>query len=290
MACYRIQKITEKGSTAMSSMYDIPRFWINLNGLAHSSNLNIVESCITRVFCMQGALSFHRWLLEVIPAAVHRQSRNTWLEKLAWDVERAIFGKREVTFNSASYLPNLAFHSVYLLRPMVLRYEATDIIISIVSSIVRLWLGFPSDEFSLLQLSLIDILTSKSLPSILFLDKIWEMYKTPFTTVFKKWDKRTSKTQLKISLEKFEETFTHHTFATTNSLEYERLKLLSDLITQWTETYGITPHGDVDTVSQILPAFFIYYYLFHCKYLAHGRTWKYGYCTIFNRPLIYTGK
>ena len=127
----------------------------------------------------------------------------------------AINGKREVTFDSADYLPNLAFHSVYSLQPMVLRYEATEIIISIVSLIVRLWLGFPSDNFSLLQLSLINIVTSKSLPSIFFLNKIWDMYKTLFTTVFKKSDKRTSKTQLKIFLEKF----THHTFATTDSLE-----------------------------------------------------------------------
>lgn len=169
----------------MSSMCDIPKFWINLTGLGHSSNLNVIESCMTRVFCMQGALIFHRWLSTVIPAAVNSLSRNTWLDKLAWKVQQAIDQKQMATFNSADYLPNLAFHQVYSLKPMVFRYDATELIISVVSSIVRLWLGFPSDEFSLLQLSLIDVVTSKSLPSILFLDKLWEMYKSPFTTVFK---------------------------------------------------------------------------------------------------------
>ena len=165
-------------------MYDIPKFWINLDGLAHSSNLNIVESCITRVFCMQGALIFHRWLSEVIPATVNRLSGNTWLDRLVLNVKQAIELKQTTTFDSADFLPNLAFHRVYALKPTVFRYDPTDLIISITSSIVRLWLHFPSDEYSLLQLSLIHIITSKSLPSILFLDKIWDMYNTPFATVF----------------------------------------------------------------------------------------------------------
>ena len=230
----------------MGNMYDIPKFWINLKGLARASNLNIMEACITRVFCMQGALTFHRWLLDVIPAAVNCISHNTWLDKLARDVRRAIEQKKNATFDSADYLPNLSFHKVYQFKSTVIRYD-------VVSSIVRLWLGFPSDEFSLLQLSLIHIITSKSLPSVLFLDKVWDMYQSPFTTVFNKWNKRSSKTQMKLSLEIFEERFTHHPFATTDSLEYGKLGLLSKLITQWTEKYGINTET---VVSHILHAFF----------------------------------
>lgn len=260
VACYRIQRLTEKGSTALSSMYDIPKFWINLNGLVHSSNLNIIESCITRVFCMQGALIFHRWLSEVIPAAVNRLSRNTWLDKLAWDVRRAMEQKQSATFNSADYLPNLNFHRIYSLESPVFQYDQTDLIISITSSIVRLWLHFPSDEFSLLQLSLIDIVTSKSHPSILFLDKVWDMYKSPFTTVFNKWNKRTSKTKLKNCLANFENQFTHHPFAIADSLEYHKLQFLSQLIAQWTEQNGMNA-GTTNMASSILhrQALVVYY-------------------------------
>jgi hypothetical protein len=239
-ACYRIHRLTEKGSTAMSNMYDIPKFWINLNALAHSSNLNIMESCITRVFCMQSALIFHRWLSNVVPAAVGRLSCNTWLDKLAWNVRQAIELKQTTTFDSADYLPNLNFPRVYSLKPTtIFRYDQTELINSITSSIVRLWLHFPSDEFSLLQLSLIDIVASKSLPSVLFLDKLWDMYKSPFTTIFNKWNKRTSKTKMKNALEDFEKRFTDHPFAKANSLEYSKLKFLSELSTQWTEKNGI---------------------------------------------------
>jgi hypothetical protein len=216
-------------------MYDIPKFWINLDGLAHSSNLNVMESCITRVFCMQGALIFHRWLSNVVPAAVNRFSRSTWLDKLAWNVRRAIELQQTTTFTSADYLPNLTFHRVYSLKPTVFRYDQTELIISITSSIVRLWLHFPSDEFSILQLSLIDIIASKSLPSVLFLDKVWDMYKSPFTTIFNKWNKRTSKTRMKNSLADFEKRFTSHPFSLADSLEYSKLKFLSELISQWTE-------------------------------------------------------
>ena len=238
-ACYRIHQLTEKGSTALSSMYDIPKFWINLNGLAHSSNLNIIESCITRVFCMQGSLTFHRWLANVIPVAVNRVSPNTWLDNLASNVRLAIELNKSATFNSADYLPNLSFHQVYLLEPMIFRYDQTELIISVVSLIVRLWLHFPSDEFSLLQLSLINVVTSKSPPSVLFLDKLWDMYKSPFTTIFNKWNKQTSKTKMKKSLADFENQFTHHPFAKPDSLEYRKLQYLSQLITQWTEKNGI---------------------------------------------------
>ena len=237
----------------MSNMYNIPKFWINLKGLACTSNLNIMEAC-THVFCMQGALTFHRWLLDVIPAAVNCISHNTWLDKLARDVRRAIERKKNTTFDSADYLPNLFFHKVYPFKSTVIQYEATELIISVVSLIVRHWLGFPSNEFSLLQLFIIHIITSKSLPSVLFLDKFWDMYQSSFTTVFNKWSKQSSKTQIKLSLENFEEWFTHHPFATTDSLEYHKLGLFSELITQWTEKYGINTET---VVSHILHAFLL---------------------------------
>jgi hypothetical protein len=240
-------------------MYDIPKFWINLNGLAHSSNLNIMEACITRVFCMQGALTFHRWLCNVIPVAVNGLSpANTWLDRLAGNVRHAIERKQNATFNSADYLPNLAFHQVYSLKRTVFRYDQTDLIISVVSSIVRLWLQFPSDEFSLLQLSLIDIVTSKSLPSVLFLDKLWDMYKSPFTTVFNKWSKKTSKTKMENSLANFKNEFTHHPFAMPDSTEYLKLKFLSQLIAQWTEKNGINTET-TGIASFILHVFIVYY-------------------------------
>lgn len=223
----------------MTSMYDIPKFWINLDGLAKASNLNVMESCITRVFCMQGALIFHRWLSEVIPAAVNRHSRTTWLDKLAWDVQIAIELKQATTFNSIDYLPNLTFHQVYSIKPMVFRYDQKELIISITSSIVRLWLRFPSDEYSLLQLSLINIVTSKSLPSVLFLDRLWDMYKSPFTTIFNKWNKRTSRTKIKNSLASFEKRFSLHPFAVVDSLEHRKLQFLSKLIAQWTENNNL---------------------------------------------------
>src|SRR6266446_5664276 len=53
-ACNRIHDVTVKGSTAMGDVNNLPKFWVNLTGLAHSSNLNAIESCITRVFCMRG--------------------------------------------------------------------------------------------------------------------------------------------------------------------------------------------------------------------------------------------
>ena len=223
----------------MNNMYDIPKFWVNLTGLAHSSNLNMMESCITRVFCMQGALTFHRWLSAVVPAAVDRPSRNSWLHKLASNVRQAIERKQAAIFDSTDYLPNLTFHRTYSLKPTVFRYDQKELIISTVSSIVRLWLQFPSDEFSLVQLSLIDIITSKSSPAVIFLDKVWDMYKYPFTTVFNKWNKRTSKMKMKTSLANFENQYTEHPFAMPESLEYRKLQLLSQLITEWTEMNGV---------------------------------------------------
>ena len=219
----------------MNGIYEIPKFWINLNGLAHSSNLNIMECCITRVFCMQGALVFHHWLMDIIPVVVKRLSGNSWLDKLASNVLQAIRKRQITTFNSADYLPNLNFHRVYSLKRMAFRYDQTELIISVTSSIVRYWLQFPSDEFSLLQLSVIDIISSKSLPSVLFLDKVWDMYKSPFTTIFNKWTKKSSKTKMKNSLTKFEKDFSGHPFADNDSLEYNKLKYLSELIAEWME-------------------------------------------------------
>lgn len=232
LACSRIMRTTAKGSTAMSNVYDIPKFWINLEGLAHASNMNAIEACITRVYCMQGALNFHHWLVDIIQNAVESMTRRTWIERLASDVEAAINQRRTVTFHSTSYLPNLTFHKAYSYVPSKVRYVKTEIH-SVVSSIVRYWLHFPTDERSLLQLSLLDILVSHSPASVLFLDHIWEMYATPFSTVFNVWNARTSKTNIDKSLVEFRKQFSVHPFATAGSLEYRKLEYLSELITKW---------------------------------------------------------
>jgi len=224
-----------------------------------------MECCITHVFCMQGALIFHRWLSDIVPATVNRLSRNTWLEKLAFDVRNAIEQKKKASFNSTNYLPNLAFPRVYSLTPPNFRYERTELIISVVSSIVRLWLHFPSDEYSFLQLSLIDIVTSKSPSSVLFLDKIWDMYKSPFSTFFSKWNKKTSKTRMKASLAYFEEQFACHPFATVGSLEHRKLEYLLQLITQWTDN-----NGGTETTGMASRIFYTYLLLFlYYLFLVH---------------------
>ena len=44
---------------------------------------------------------------------------------------------------------------------------------------------------------------------------------------------------MKISLEIFENRFTQHAFAMANSLEYQKLEYLSQLIVQWTVNFGV---------------------------------------------------
>jgi len=191
---------------------------------------------MTHAFCMQGSLRFHHWLLDVVPTAVGRLSRNNWLDRLATDVELAFDRKKSATFSSADYLPNLPFHREYSTKVPSFRYVQKELIISTVSSILRHWLHFPSDGVSLVQLSLIDIiLSSKSPTLILFLDKIWEMYETPFSTIFNSWNARTSKAKIEASLSAFRDKFTSHAFATPGSSAYQKLEYLSQLITQWIE-------------------------------------------------------
>ena len=146
LACSHVLQLTEKSSTAMNNVYDIPKFWINLNGLIHSSNLNIIESYITCAYCMQGALNFHLWLIDIVQKAVASTSRHSWIEKLAWDIEIAINQKQTATFDSIEYLPNLTFHKCYSYKPGTFRFNQTELISTTLSSILRLWLHFPSDK------------------------------------------------------------------------------------------------------------------------------------------------
>ena len=235
--------MTTKGSTAISMVYDIPKFWINLEGLVHASDLNAIESQITRVFCMKGSLRFHLWLLDVLPSAVERKSGNNWLDLLTRDVESAFDGRKSAKFSSSDYLPDLRFHRTYTTEVPLFRFDQKEDLISTVSSILRCWLRFPSDGVTFVQHSLINILLSNSPPSILFLDKIWEMYQTPFSTVFNNWSLHTSKAKINKSLLEFEKKFISHAFATTGSLAYRKLEYLSLLITQWIE------NRDVDSTA-----------------------------------------
>lgn len=245
IACHSILRMTERGSTAASMVCNIPKFWINLDGLVQSSNLNAIETIMTRVFCMQGALKFHIWLLDIIPAAIRRISNpahkpKMWIDKLVTDVQSSIQKRGSTSFHSSQYLPDLAFPREYKLEPKPFKFDETDLLTSITSSILRWWLRFPTDQDSLAQLTLLDIVTSNSPTSILFLDKIWEMYKTPFSTVFNKgWDMRKSKKKLSEALEDFKKQFSSHPFADSSSLSHRKLQVLSNLIHQWIELIGI---------------------------------------------------
>ena len=183
---------------------------------------------------MQGALKFHLWLMEILESAIKNSSRrSTWIEKLAWDVDAAVSRRRTVAFESVKYLPNLTFHRTYSYTPGPFRYDQTEIVSTTLSSILRLWLQFPSDELSLLQLSLINIVVSKAPYSVFFLDKIWEMYATPFSTVC------SSKANIDKSLAELQLKFDSHSFATAGSKEHVKLEHLSKLITEWMEINGL---------------------------------------------------
>ena len=248
ITCNRIMRMTQKTTTARALIYKIPDFWSNLNGLLQSSNLNAIEASITRVFCMQGARHFHNWLLYVVPAAVDRKSRTTWIDQLAQDVVYAIEQGQAVTFRSINYLPRLDIPREYTVQATAFRYDQRDVVISNMSSILRQWLYFPTDDSSLVQLSLIDIVLSKSPASVLFLEAIWEMYKTPFSTVFNlRWQSR-SKKKINDSLTAFQKQFDAHPFATPGSMAYCKLEYLGHLIQRWFKNDDLTTNP-VDVVS-----------------------------------------
>jgi hypothetical protein len=246
LTCNSILQMTRKGSTAMALVNEIPKFWVNLTGLIHSSNMNSIESTMTCVFCMQGVLKFHYWLLDIIPAAIERTSKpshkaKTWIDRLATDVRSSLQKGTSATFHSSKYLPQLTFPSEYKMAPQSFQYNNNAQLTSIISSTLRSWLRFPGDQEYLAQLVLLEIITANSLPSILFLDKIWEMYLTPFSTVFKNdWHTRRSKNKLTKALENFEKAFASHPFNISNSLSHRKLQYLHGLIHEWMKLNDIS--------------------------------------------------
>lgn len=124
--------------------------------------------------------------------------------------------------------------------PQPFKYDDWDILTAIISSTIRLWLGFPADQDVLAQLTLLEVITSNSPSSILFLDTVWEMYNNPFATVFNKnWDMRRSRDKLSQALHTFGELFPSHPFAISDSLSYRKLQYLSELIQLWTKSAGV---------------------------------------------------
>jgi hypothetical protein len=255
IACHSILRMTENGSTAIGTVCNIPKFWINLDALNQSSNLTTVETTMTRVFCMQGALKFHYWLLDIIPATIERTSNpdhqpKSWIDKLATDIRLSLFKGGVASFLSSNYLPNLPYPRSYTTTPKPLRYEDTKQLTSIISSTLRCWLHFPPEEESIAQLELLDILLANSSTSILFLDKIWGLYKDPFGTVFNNnWDIRRSKRKLTMALTKFKNEFALHPFAKTGSSSHVKLQDLSQLINQWMTYTGIVNSDNSEMVS-----------------------------------------
>ena len=108
------------------------------------------------------------------------------------------------------------------------------------SSILRFWLHFPDEEDYLVRPTLLDIVTTNFPPSILFLDKIWEMYRTPFSTIFNNnWDVWRSNTKLSKGLADFKKEFGIYPFTITSSSSHDKLETLSELIYKWMQFSGV---------------------------------------------------
>ena len=240
MTCHSILRTTENGSIAKNTVINIPKFWVNISGLTQSSNLTTVETIMTRVFCMEGSLKFHYWLLHIVPAAIHRISKpnhqaKLWIDKLASDVQTSLLLEHEASFDSSNYLPDLPQNRTYTTTyTKTRRYENQEKLSSIMTAILRHWLHFPTEKSTIAQLTLLEIFLEHSLTSILFLDKIWEMYKDPFGTVFSyDWDIRRSNTRIATEMEKFKNRFALHPFAIAGSSSYLKLQDLSNVINDW---------------------------------------------------------
>ena len=98
----------------MGTVCDISRFWINLNGLNQSSNLTTVETTMTHVFCMQGALKFQYKLLDIVSATVNRTGNpkykpKSWIDRLVMDVCSLMLTGGNASFLSSDYLPKLTY-------------------------------------------------------------------------------------------------------------------------------------------------------------------------------------
>ena len=231
----------------------IPKFWANLEGLVQSSSLNLIESTITRVFCMQGTLKFHYWLLDIIPAAIQRISKpnheaNSWIDLLVTDVRSSL--RTGATFHSSDYL-KLNFSSSYTMKPQSFKFDDTEQLVSVVSSVLKRWLCFPSNEDYLARITLLHIVVTKFPPSILFLDKIWEMYDSPFSTLFNNdWAICRSKAKLTEALENFRDKLTAHPFTIAESSSRLKLDSLSGLIIKWMMVTGVDSNT-AEMVSQV---------------------------------------
>ena len=55
--CDRILRLTANGSIATTIVNELPRFWINLAGLRHSSNLNYKSKFILELVYIRSASS-----------------------------------------------------------------------------------------------------------------------------------------------------------------------------------------------------------------------------------------
>lgn len=268
ITCHSILRMTGKGSTALGTVCNIPKFWINLEGLEQSSNLTTVETTMTRVFCMQGALKFHYWLQDIIPAAIGRTSNPThqpksWIDKLATDIRSSLLKGGEASFLSLNYLPNLNTAREYKMIPQRFQYDNTAQIAFILSSTLKCWLHFPPGDESMVQFELLEIILSKSPTSILFLDKIWQMFKTPFLTVFNNdWSVRRSKSKRSSALKNFEKEFSLHPFSDTSSPSHHKLQELSDLIHQWMNYTGVANPSASEIVSGIMNSTYIHLIFF----------------------------
>jgi hypothetical protein len=260
MTCHSILRTTENGSIAKNTVINIPKFWVNISGLTQSSNLTTVETIMTRVFCMQGSLKFHYWLLHVVPAAINRTSKpnhqaKLWIDKLAVDVQTSLLLERDASFDSSDYLPDLPHVLTYKTTyTKTRRYDNQEKLASIMTAILRLWLHFPTEDSTVAQLTLLDIFLERSLTSILFLDKIWEMYKDPFGTVFSyDWEIRRSNTRIAMELGNFKKRFALHPFAIASSSSYLKLQDLSNIINEWIQftSVAVVDSDTSEMVSQI---------------------------------------
>lgn len=245
------EKTSDQCSTFLTSIVEkpvdketaklIPQFWAELKDVYDISLYSSLTTRATRALYMLTSWSTMDWITLTIADGLKGKHQDTWVALLLNDVKMTIQKAHRLgihgygTLLPIKYFDNLEDADPYIFKipRLIMDKRAQDkSIAKVASNALKEWLKFPTTPSTIAQNALVGTLLKCGSRAILYLPKVWDMFRHPYAHVIHPPTIRLKPTQQRTqaALKEFDDIFKDHPLMDPHSLAGTRLSQLDDLI------------------------------------------------------------
>jgi hypothetical protein len=259
----------------MSAVVDVPdtsdtakvvaTTWKQIETLNNHTAMSGVEIRMSRALIMWSSWSLFTWVQGITHHSLTTGSYlagRSWVDRVTNTVIRILRSnvlqetRPAWSLSSTDYLPNIPA-AIFCCKHSKLSKYATDNEIGqhaldIVTSAIRFWLNFPSDELHLFQFTFIDTVLNFGHHNLALLEEVWNVFQNPAKELLRGGRRRTKGMRMETVFAGFKERLIAHPISDIGSQQHACLQRLTEKFDLFQCQAEIGIYANQNTEKQVL--------------------------------------